>query len=580
MEKDPFASLGFVPESKDQFSDLGFQPSSNFNTPPPIDISSKPGYLSRVGTELKSAYSGLQKTTERGAELMNEGRTGNLATDLSKNVQGAVMSGLGAAESAIQAAFSPVTAALSPLFESGLKASGVLDNEKVRKTLVGLDTWAKAHPDAAENLKNLVTVGTTVYGAKGAKKVAPIIKEEAKAVVDYGVKTAKAGVEAVTPAIKGTVGVAKSTVGGVVRTPARIATNIAEKQAVEKTIKSLPTKIAQRAARDGIDPLDVKTLYKVSKEVKPSARKLADNVIKFAKKETNVDPIEMVGKPVVMRMKALESAGTNIGKKLGDVSTKLGAVKSSEIAPPVFNSLKKVRGLEGLTVNSKGVLNFKNTVLTTAETSSDRKAIQSIFTQAIKSGSGQQKHLLRQELFEVLGGKKRALTALTDTQEKSYQAIRSGLSTVLESKDATYKSLSNQYRTVIYPLTEMRKMMKTIPGATEDILDMQAGLLARRLTSTSLSQGKVKMILKAMDDVAKVKGSTLKTTEELQNLYNLLGKYYDLAPKTGFQGQVKAGVEGATGLTDLITGAIRSVAGETSAVRQKALENALMEALK
>lgn len=387
----------------------------------------------------------------------------------------------------------------------------------------------------------------------------------------------KASVGLAGEAIKPVADIASSIASGASRIPSRIATNVAEKQATEATIKALPTKIAQGAARDGIDVPDVKFIYELPKTQRAPLKKLADITAKFARGETKTDPIEVVGKPIINRIKQLESEKSVVGKKLGEVSKKLGVVTKEELETPIFNSL--VKSVPGLTVKD-GVLNFKNTTLALKEAASDRKAIQSLFTQSTKWGNGEAKHKMRQAIFEVLGGKKKSLANITDTQEKAYEAIRKGLSDVLDAKNPAYKQLNKEFAIKAQPLADLRKMMKTIPGATEDILDMQAGLLARRLTSTSMSGAQLKGILKRMDEATKVKGKTKLSVENLQDFYNILNKYYDLAPKTGFQGQVKAGVEGATGAMDLITGAVRGVAGETTAVRQKAFEKVLQEALR
>lgn len=555
--------------SQQEFEKLKMQLQSKKTGGVTAPIAEIPDYLSRVGTELKGAYQGLQKTTERGAELMGEG-------DIA---QGAVMSALGAPAAVVRAAFSPITAAISPFIEKGLKASGITESKRVQDTLAGLDTWAKAHPDAAENLKNFFETGSTIVGARGATAIAPAVERGIKTGAEITTGAIKTGIESVAPLATGVADVTKMAVGGASRIPGRIATNVAEKQAQVATIKSLPTEIARKAAQNGIDPIDVKKMYAIPQTAKPKVKELADNIVKFAKGESDVDPIEIVGKPIIERAKRLEKLRGTVGQKLGAVAEKLGNVSSTEAIPPIANALRAVPGLKGIKISTSGKIDFTDTVLATAETASDRKAIQNIFTQAVQSSTGKQKHLLRQELFEILGGKKRAQVQLTGTQEQAYEAIRKGLSNVLDSKDATYKTLSSQYRKVIEPLSEIRKKLRAVPGVTEDVLDMSAGLLARRLTSTSITQGELRTILKKLDDVTKIKGKTLESTEALQDVYNVLGKYYDIAPKTGFQGQVKAGMEGATGLVDMATGALRSVAGETSAVRQKALEDLLREIL-
>lgn len=524
-------------------------------------------YLSRVGSELGSSFKGLQETTTRGAELVQEG----------KPIQGAVMSGLGAAGGFIRGAASPLTAAITPIVQDALKSSGITDNKIFQDVVTGVDSWAKANPDLAKNAQNVTEIVTTLLGAKGVTSAIPIVKGGVKS----GVEGLTSGITQIaeSPIVRGVENITKSAVDTVSRIPARITTNIVEKQALNQSISELPSKVAQTAVRDGLDIVDVKSLYKISEVVKPQAKELVDTVKRFAAGDKSVDPIEVVGRPVVARLKELDSLKGTIGQKLGVVAESLGTVTTKEVYPVVFANLKKVPGLNGLTVDAKGVLNFKNTVLATSATAADRAAIQRIFTDAIKGGTGKQKHLLRQELFEVLGGKKKAGVQLTDTQAKAFEAIRKGLADVLDAKNPEYKALNMEFAKVVQPLTDMRNAMKAVPGATEDVLDMSAGLLARRLTSTSLSQGQIRTILGALDNATAVKGSLLDTTEAMQNLYNVLGKYYDLAPATGFQGQVKNAVTSGGGILDRITKALGSVAGESPAVRQKALEDILAEIL-
>ena len=131
------------------------------------------------------------------------------------------------------------------------------------------------------------------------------------------------------------------------------------------------------------------------------------------------------------------------------------------------------------------------------------------------------------------------------------------------------------------PLQDMRGYMKKVVGAEEDIQNMSAGLLARRITSAAKSNPEIKAVLNAMDKATKVPGKTRLSIETLQDFYNILEKYYDIAPKTGFQSQVKQGVEKAMGgPLGYIGEQVKSFAGETPIVRQRALEKILEEVLR
>lgn len=149
----------------------------------------QPDFLSRLGTEFKRGGETIVKGVERGAELIKE----------DKPIQGALATGLGAAGGAIETVLSPVTAAISPFIEKGLKASGITDNQKVQETLSNLDTWAKEHPDAAENLKNAINIAGTLTGTKAITTAVPTVTKGIETVTTKGLNLAddafKAGLD-------------------------------------------------------------------------------------------------------------------------------------------------------------------------------------------------------------------------------------------------------------------------------------------------------------------------------------------------------------------------------------------------
>lgn len=361
--------------------------------------------------------------------------------------------------------------------------------------------------------------------------------------------------------------------------PGRIRTNIQSAKETEKSIRGLPIKEAQIAVRDGVDIADTRAISNIVPKNKKIAKELFDQVRKLSGGDKKANPIEVVGRPMVNGIKKLESLRKSIGAKLGAVADKLGTVTKKEATDKIFTRLRNVPGLGELTLNDKGLLNFRNTVLTTIETARDRKVIQSIFTQATKGGSGKQKHLLRQELFEKLRGAKRSLQEITDTQEKAFEAIRRGLADLLETKSSSYKKLNKEFAKVADPLTDLRKIMKDL-GVDEDLLKIKAGLLARRLTSNAPSNPQIRAILRKMDDVLRGKIGIEGKMEEIQELYNILNRYYDIAGGTTFQGLTTAGIERARGVGELISDRVRGLLGQTDEVKQKALEDLINKLLK
>lgn len=378
------------------------------------------------------------------------------------------------------------------------------------------------------------------------------------------------------PIVSGTGEVLKSAGRTLKTIPENIAANVGEMQAKEALIKSIPSIAGQRAARTGVDALDVTSLKEVAQA--PGANTLVKAVKDFAEGKSKVDPIEVVGKPIVQKIQALTKQADEVGKKLGKEADNLGILDNEAVQNAVLGRLQKVSGLKGLKVADDGALDFSETTLKSSFTAADRQAIETAFKEAVDSGSGKQAHMFRQELFEVLDGKKRSLANITDTQDKALNAIRAGLSDVLEVNNPAYKELSNEYRKLIQPISELRKLSKTLdPNNPQDILDLSAGLLARRLTSAGASNPQVRLVLQNLDKATKVPGTTLADTQKMQDLYNILNKYYDIAPKTGFQNLVKEGVSSPSGIVDQMTGAVKDLVGTTNAVRQRALEDYLAE---
>jgi hypothetical protein len=470
-------------------------------------------------------------------------------------------------------------------------AKPIMESETVQNIV---NKYKALDPKTQRDLDSLLGVGSLVFdvatagvGGAGVKTGTQAIKTGAKKTAETIAETAIKGADTIIPALKKGADVVADVTKPIVEEakliPGRVATNIAAKKATEQAVKELPTKVAQTAARSGIEIPDIKYLYTIPKEFKATAKKLFQATKDFASGASKTNPLEIVGQPIVKSIKEAESFASKIGKKIGETANKLPSVTAEELAPSALGNLKKVRGLEDLAIDEKGVLDFTNTTLTTAGTEADRVAIQNIFNDAIKAGTGKQKHLLRQELFEILGGKKRSGVQLTGTQENAFEAIRKGLADVLDTKNVTYKKLNLDYAKALDPLKKLRKMLN-VKGASgqveEDILDMSAGLLARRLTSFAKSNPEIRNILNQLDKAVKSKGKTLLSTETMQDFYNILDKYYDIVGKTSLQGQVGAGLEKATGFKDFVAGKIRDVAGESKAVKDKLLEDMFNEILK
>lgn len=457
--------------------------------------------------------------------------------------------------------------------------------EAIKGGVEKYNQWKIAHPEAAGNLEAVINIGTILPIGKVSTVAGNIAVDLTKGVAGNVAEIGSKVVKAVEPAIDtaktfatGVKDVGLMTFEGAKNIPSRIATNMAEKQATREAIQRLPTQVAKKAVQDGVDMLDVKQIYSIPTEQKPLLKKLYQTTKDFETGISKTNPIEIVGEPIVKRVKTLESEANKIGKELGDVADNIGVVTKPELENGVISRIRQVRGLENIGLDN-GKLDFTNTNLASTLSKTDQDAIQEAFMNATKWGNGKKAHLFRQELFEILGGKKKGGIAMTDTQDKAYQAIRQGLSDVLDTKSNKYKDLNTKYAKIINPLENMRRLLKA-SGSEEDLANMSAGLLARRLTSMAKSNPEIRNLLRQLDDATNIKGSIAGETEALQDFYNILDRYFNIEGKTSLQGQTKLGVEKATGIQDFAMQAVNQIAGKTEIVRRKAIEQVLDEILR
>lgn len=431
--------------------------------------------------------------------------------------------------------------------------------------------------DAVLGITDLVTsvVGTGLAG-KGAK----IAGEKA---LDAGIDVAKQTGKVIDKGIDVAKNVDTATGGLFTQTPKRVMTNLNAKKQFAQEVETLGTQVAKQTAspttkkvvrnavNNGIDIRDVGTLARVSKgKAKPLAKELFETAKRVAKGE-DLDLAQIVGRPAIQSLNVAKTKLKTLGSELGDVANTLPKVTRQETTQAVFNKLKKVPGLSGLKLTKNGRLDFSDTVLTLAESASDRRAIESLFVQATRTGSGSAKHKLRQEMFEILGGKKKSLTNMTETQDKAIEAIRSGLSDILGSKNAKYKLLSNEYRKLVEPINALNRKLKATPDEELDILETTAGDLARRLTSNAPSRNEIEKLFRAIGASEEVK--------DMQDVLNVLTKYLDVSQKTSMLGISETALDKSlpTNILEIAGKVVQSNVGRTPAVQQEALEKLFKE---
>jgi len=498
----------------------------------------------------------------------------------------------------------PISEALNKAIDAGEIKLGIakpednakrdqLISEMTNGVITKYDDFKTQYPDLAKNAESVFNIASMV----------PVVKvagSSAKATVNTAKNTMNATKNAVNEskivkAGKSLAGNAQTKVSDVI---GNVKINRAEAAKINKVIEELGTETRKSAARSGVELADINTFAQFDKQNIPAIKKMVQMAEEVQNGKTGIDPLDVVGEPIRNKVINLSERADEIGKKLGETARNLKNVKNSELEKAVLERLRKTSGLRGLkvedvvdelgkkTFDANGdpirKLNFDETTLMSRANKAERDAIQTAFEESTRSGTGVSKHLYRQELFEILDGKKKSLSTLTDTQEKALDAIRGGLSDVLETKNAGYKDLSNQYRKIVQPLSELRKLAKNIdPNNSIDILDEAAGNLARRLTSNASSKVQIKKVLQQIDEATSAKGTTLKETQDLMDAYNVISKYYDIAGGTSLEGinmrTITKALKG-TGVADKVLEYVEKYGGTTSAVKRQKLLDLLEEA--
>lgn len=312
------------------------------------------------------------------------------------------------------------------------------------------------------------------------------------------------------------------------------------------------TPAARELATSGLDIRTVKKIEDAPPELNKVFTEILDEADKAVKGETARPTPEIAGQQLNKIVSEADNYRKEVGQKLGEVAEGL-KLTAPAARQRVLARLREIPGLEKLSINNKGKLVFKGTTLSTSANSSARKRIQQFFDD-IKGRDGYGYHQLRQEIFEIQGGRKKAKVELTDTEDKALDAMRKGLADSLETVSDEYKAINQQYAQVAEPMKRLRRFYSGLENASDDILDEYSGILMRRLTGSAVSGPKLRQSLQELQDILKASGRDpgvdLVKLQEFQNVIDKL--YPELVKDTSFAGQTALGIRKATkeGLID------------------------------
>jgi len=502
----------------------------------------EPGFLSRVGEDLKKrgqdAKNALMNSDNKltGAEAILQ-TTGSLAGGVGDVLGQGINSGINALPESVK-----------DVGRSALQSKpGQAIMSGVGSIMNKYNSWAQQNPRAAKDLESVVNIASLIP----TEKVASLATEGAEqAARSFGKKTLQVGGEVLNTGKKGAEKIFPNTIRSVEGSIERVKPNLVAKNLENDAYKAL-TAPEREAVRGGLLPRDVADFSRAN----PTEKGILKRLVTAAEETTDggrgkIHPSEIIGEQMNKRIKLLDDERKRIGNELGEKVkelkiTDLGGGGTGQVQADVIKRLNKVPGLEGIKISSfedgNVALDFTDTALSGSQTKGAREELQNLFND-LNNRNPYQLHRLRQEIFESLGGKKSAQLQLTETQEQAMDAIREGISDSLERSSKGYKELNSSYRETITPLKELRRFFKGTEGASKDILDEKAGLLMRRLTSNVASGPELRRIIDDIGNQLTKHGYDISEVDlnKLQDFYNALNRYYDLAKDTSFEGLIKS----------------------------------------
>jgi len=458
-------------------------------------------------------------------------------------------------------------------------AEPIVNSRPVQSLMEGynaLDDETRRNLDATLNIGSLLA---EAFGVGAGAKVA-------KTGVQTGLRGAREGVEQVTQealrvgntvkdSTSGLVDFVRPAVDAVRNAPSNARVNMEAAKVNQQAIKQLPP-AAQNAVRKGVDIEDLTNTLSVNKAQKPVLNKLFTGVKDFISGKAKNNPIEAVGKPVVTKFNTLKAQTAKLGTKLDEVAGGLkGKVVKGKQA--VVNTVDETLAKLGISQTDEG-LDFIGSNLEGLGKNGD--IINNVYKRLIGAKDASDFHRLKKFIDNSVdyGKTKEGFTADAQNLIKGWRRSIDG---VLDTEFPAYNKVNTELAKRLKPINNFQKAMKTATGLDEDLMNMSAGQLMRRIASNVRSNPEIRQVLRDLDNATAVKGKVSTNVESLVDFYATLEKYYpEIVGKNTFQGQIKNALDTSGGLLDKATGVLKSVAGQSEAVKRKAITEFLNDYFK
>lgn len=541
--------MAITPERKAQLDAI----IANLKEPKPKEA----GFLSSVGESLgkRAAYAGETAKKVWGGKIHPlEGSVRAVGTAI-----GAVGDVVGQAGISAVKAVTPDTVEKKFMESAPVKAGA----EAISSVASKYQDWKSRNQRAAEDLEALVNIASVLPVGAAGKAAGGAVARGASEVAEIVGKTAKSVGKTAAGAVE-----TAGKVGGVIReaglsaketlkqVPARAAANKEAMTLARESMEELPEKF-RVAVTNGVRPRDAAIVRELSPKEMTAARKMISAADDFSKNRAAPDPTGIVGEEVTKRVRDIDELAASEGKKLGDFASQLGSSKVSSVPRDVVRRIREVPGMENANIvpgkNGRYTLDLERTALGSSLSRGERTRIAAAFSD-IYDKDGLQLHRLRQNLFEILGGKKKAKVVLTGTEEKAMEAIRQGIADALEAGSVGYKEANRKVAEILSVRSAFNKLYSGLGNAPEDLLNARGAQLARRLTSNMKSAPEFENLFREAEKVLGKYGKKYDTSvQNLQDVMNAIERYFDVSKDTGFAGQVNLGTQDVgKGLTGML----------------------------
>jgi len=458
-----------------------------------------------------------------------------------------------------------------------------LETETAQNIVAGYNKLKEENPDFVRNLEATAGFGSLALDAVGVG----LASKGGKATVRAGREALDTGLDATRRTVQRGKDIAEPVTGLVKKKGGelfdRARTNIDEVKRVSDIKKTLTPKL-ERAVTEGMDITEAQFIKSIPAQQKALSKNLWETTKRYLDDVTRkaTDPIAEIGRPIFNKVKRLDTEVKGLNKQLTTVATGLrgkSVIGMDDIKTSIRGSLDEldVRVIDPIKgTGLDDTLDFTGSQL---EKLGNNDLIKTAYKKIVNAKDANDLHKAKQFIYKTTDYTKKTSTggSLSSDGERLLQSWARKVDAQLDNQFKAYRGINDKLSLKISPLNEMQKRLRA-NGFDEDLVQMKAGLLARRLTSNAQSGPEIRQILRDLDKATEVAGKVTVSTETLQDLYNILvGHFPELTGKTSLRGAVTGGIEDVVGVKGLVEKSLKAVSGKTPEVQQKAIREAYDE---